>query len=370
MGYPNQPAPWQPGQPQQGYPPQQTGYAPGAPQGYAPQAPAGYAPGAPASGGGYNFGDLWTGADTTAGNLLPEGTYDAVVEEVTFGQTRSGDKGAWTIKFRVTTGPQANSPLTMTMAINPTKQDGSPNPAGMGIMFRQLHAMGVPVPPPIGAPGERPFWELGWTEQNVAQQMTGKPVQIRVIQNEWDGGTNNKVRDIKPARPGAPTQVQQAPQQAQAPAPYGQPGQQFPGQVVPGYQATGQPPQPQGGWAQGAQGAPPPYQAPQPQAQQWANPAGQPAQGPPQVQGQPPVPGAPQYAQPQQPGQPGMGQFTPQGQAGPQMPPPSPQGIPPAQPPWAQQAPQNGAPQPPQAPPAQPQPQQGQAPPAPPWGQQ
>jgi hypothetical protein len=355
MGYPNQPGqPWQ--QPQQGYAPPQ--------QGYAPQAPAGYgaAPGAPAAGGGYNFGDLWTGADTTAGNLLPEGNYDAVVESCEFGQTRGGDKGAWTIKFRVTTGPQAGALLTMTMAINPTKTDGSPNPAGMGIMFRQLHAMGVPVPPPIGAPGERPFWELGWTEQNVAQQMTGKPVIIRVIQNDWDGGTNNKVKDIKPAKPGAPTTVQQAPQQAPAMGGY------QPGQGQPQYGPSGfAPPVTPGGPVSYS-----PVAAQQGGTQQWANPAGQPAQGPPQAPpGMPPVPGAPQYAQPPQPGQPGMGQFTPQGMGGaPQMPPPSPQGAPPAMPPWAQQAPQNGAPAPQQ--PGQPpeQPQSGQAPPAPPWGQQ
>lgn len=358
MGYPNQPGQPYGQQPQQGYGPPAQGYGPPpVQQGYgAPQPPAGYgaAPGAPAGGGGYNFGDLWQGADTTAGELLPNGDYDAVVEEATFGQTRDGDKGAWTIKFRITTGPGAGRPVTMTMSISPAKRDGTPNPAGMGIMFRQLHAMSVPVPPPIGAPGERPFWELGWTEHNVAQQITGKPVLIKVIQNDWDGGTNNKVRDIKPARPGAPTQVQQgqqAPQQAPA---------------MGGYQ----PGPPAQGYAQ--QAPPQPYGAPHPQtAGQWQTPQGQPAQPP--MQAPPPVPGAPQYAQPQQPGQPGMQQFTPQGQAGPQMPPPGPpappQGQAPAQPPWAQQAPQNGAPAPQGQPPAPPA-QQGQAPPAPPWAQQ
>lgn len=350
MGYPNQP--WQPqGQPQgYGGPPAQQGYGPpqGQPQqGYAPQAPAGYggAPGAPAAGGGsYNFGDLWTGADKTAGELLPNADYDAVVDEASFGQTRSGDKGAWTIRFRVTTGPAAGRPVTMTMAINPTKGDGTPNPAGMGIMFRQLHAMGVPVPPPIGAPGEVPFWEQGWTEHNVAQAITGKPVLIKVVQNDWEGGTNNKIRDIKPARPGAPTQVQQGQPQAQAPATGGyQPGPPAQGFAPPPGQPMGPAPvPPQQPYAPPAQDYPqpgqqfpgqvfPPQQAPQgPPPQQWADPAGQSAPGPQQA--------------------------PPAGPAG-------------TQPPWAQGAPPNGAaPQAPQqAPPAQP--QQG-APPAPPWGQQ
>jgi hypothetical protein len=356
MGYPQQPGqPWQ--QPQQGYgPPAGPGYGPPPVQGgYASQGNTSYAPGAPAGGGGYNFGDLWTGADKTAGELIPVGDYDAVVEEAPFGQTRDGDKGAWTIKFRITTGPAAGRPVTMTMSISPTKKDGTPNPAGMGIMFRQLHAMGVPVPPPIGAPGERPFWELGWTEHNVAQQMTGKPVLIKVIQNDWDGGTNNKIRDIKPARPGAPTQVQQS--QPQAPAM----GGYQPGPVAQGYA----PPQ--------AQQAPNSYGQPQ-----WQNPAGQPAQGPPQQAPQGPY-GAPPGSFPGQ----ASPQGTPQGPPSPpqQVPPGQAPAGPPAQPPWAQQAPQSGAP-PMQQPGPAPAPQQapgqgaiptvppGQAPPAPPWAQQ
>jgi hypothetical protein len=340
---------------------------------------------------GYDFGALYGMADTSSIKPLEPGNYDAIVEDAEFGRTKDGTKGAWTIKFRTTTGERAGFPLTMTMSINPTKGDGSPNPQGLGIMFRQLAAMGVPVPP------DQPFWAMGWTEANVADYIKGRPVLIRVADDDYDGTVRSKVRDIRPARPGAPLQVQQAPQQPQGAMPPGQyqQGGQLPQQ---GFQGGGgavyppqQPPYGGGGGAYGqpqaAQGptAPGPWQSAQP-------PAG----------GQQQVPGAPPWAQPPVPGQGGMGEFTSQGQSyqgyqgqqppaqqpgpqyqggpgfpqGPQLLPEAPyqggyQGQPGQQPPF--QPPQNGYGQPQQAPQQQApqqQPQQPQgAPELPPWAQ-
>jgi hypothetical protein len=225
----------------------------------------------------------------------------------------------------------------MTMSINPTKTDGTPNDKGLGIMFRQLGAMGVPVPP------DQPFWTMGWTEENVAQAIVGKPVLLRVINDAYDGTPRSKVGDIKVAHPGAPTtvqQVQQAPVQQQAAMPPGYGGGYGQGQV------TMQPYPPQqpynGAYAQ--QQAPQGPTAPGP----WQN-AQQPAYPPQQPPQQ--VPGAPAWAQPPQPGQGGVGEFTSQGQ--------SYQGY------AGQQPPQQGQnPYPPQPP------QQGAYPPAPAQGYQ
>jgi hypothetical protein len=311
---------------------------------------------------------------------VPEDWYPAIVAESEFGRTKDETKWAWTIKFILTTGQYTGKQLTSTMAISPTKQDGSPNPAGLGILFRQIHVLGVPVGPPIGPQGEVPIWsqfpaQPGQEQQAVAaagaaaaQIMTGKACRIKVIQNEWDGGTNNKIRDIQPPKMGDPTTL---PQQGQQGAP--QPGQGF------------APPQPQQGWQQPQ--AAPQQGYPQPGAQP-VGPGGQPPWGgapqgqqapqpyPPQQAPQGPTQGAPaptagmpgaQPAMPgmANPGQPGMGQFTPQGQAqqwadpagNPAQPPPQAQPAAP-QPPW-----QNG-----QA--AQAQPGQPGAPAAPPWAQQ
>jgi hypothetical protein len=324
----------------------------------------------------YDFGALYGMADHSVGRVITEGNYDAIVEDGEWGKTKAGDKDAWTWKFRITTGPEASTPLTMTMAVSQVKDNGELNDKGMGIMFRQLGAMGIPVPPE-----QQPWWQLGWTPENVAQAAKGHPVLLRVIVNEWDGGTNNKVRDIRPPRPGAPLQVQQ-PQQPQQPAygnqpGYGQPPQgygQQPGYGQPAYGGQVQPngyqqqpaQQPGYGYPGQQQAAPPPQQGQAPGPWQNAQP---PAAGPPQQ-----IPGAPAWAQPPQPGQGDMGGYADQGQPqqGYQQGPPQgqPNGFPPpgqgygapAQGAPGQGAPpQQGAPSPSDAPPQQPQ--------RPPWAQ-
>jgi hypothetical protein len=309
MGYQQGPNPY--GQQPQGQPygqPQQGGYQQ-APQPYQQpqqaQSPFGQQ-GAPMGGGsGYDFGALYGQADMSR-QLLEADKYPAFIESSEFGRTQDGTKGMWTIVFR-TTGPGQKTPqapsgikLTMSLSISPKKNDGSDNSAGLGIMFRQLGAMGIPVPP------NQPFWELGWNEQQVAAAMVGKPVIIQVIQDEYEGTTRNKVRDILPGQPGQPTQVPQAQPQQQGFAP--------PPQAQGGFQPQQQMQQPQQ-----MQQAPAPFQ--QGQAPQWQGqaPQWQGQQQPQQFEGQGYGQGfgqqPQQMQQPMNPGQPGMGQFTPEGQA-------------------------------------------------------
>lgn len=344
---------------------------------------------------GYDFGALYGMADTTGVQLLDKGTYDAVCTESEWGATKDGTKGQWTVKTKVTTGQYAGAALTGSITVNQTKNDGSPNPQGLGIMFRELAAFGIPVPP------DQPFWALGWTPQQVAQAMVGKPLQIQVIQDEYDGTTRNKIRTFRAPRPGAPVQVEQQPQMAAGPGgvygtavpggyqPYGQPPAQQPG----GYPQQPDPyanpytqPQPAGYGQQPAAAAPGGYGYQQPVQQQgpvapgpWQN--AQPQGAGPQQPQQQAAPGVPAWAQPPQPGQGGQGEFTAQGQSWqpggqPQQQPtpqqpgvPQPQFQPPQQPPQGQPngaapaAPFNGQPQ------GQPnQPPQG-APELPPWAQ-
>lgn len=395
MGYPPQyppPPPQGYGQPQ-GYPPQP--YQQQAPQGYGQPQPYGQPQGyAPAGGGGYNFASLYGQADHSASMMYDAGLYDAVVEESDYGKTKDGTKGAWTIKFRTTSGVNSGkSPVTMTLSISPVKKDGQPNGVGMGIMFRQLGALGVPVPPEswpaqLGPVPPAPFWinpqtgqpfpDDGSAERYAAQIMTGRPCQIKIFHDDsYDGTPRMKINAILPPRPGAPTSWQQAQQpqyQAAAPPPlsvtYGNPqapgfaggGAAYPGQPQYTTGGPGYPQPPYGGVAGGGGGPAVPAQAPQAQPQ--------------------PNPAMPAWAQPPVPGEPGLGQFTPQGQGyqpshmappgqpAPYAAPPAPQQQqqqqqlpyppPPGQPP-VPQAQYNGQPQQPQ------QPQQG--PPLPPWEQ-
>jgi hypothetical protein len=342
MGYPPQsPGPWQPpGQqaPQQGYAPPQQGSYPPPQQGYAPPQ-QGYAP-QQAYGGGSDaeFSQLYGQANLGAGLLYDDGDRDAVVTEASYGLSQGG-KGQWVVTVRVTTGPNAGArELRSWLTINPTKKDGTPNPDGMGMMFNELHALGVPLPPPVGAPGEQGFWDMGWTREQVAQNMVGRPVTVVISTDHTQEPARNRIK-FRPARPGAPTAWPQPGQaQPQAPAMGGyQPGPVA--QPPAGYQQqyphpVGQPPAAQPGPG-GAGGG-------------YTYPAQE------QVQSGPAAPSG---------GQGGMGQFAP-----PQQGPPQPGQMPAM--PWQQNGTQQAPPpQLAQAPPAPG--QQGQAPPPEPWaGQQ
>jgi hypothetical protein len=337
MGYPQGPP--QQGPPQQG--PQQGGWQqppqqqqqPGYGDPYAQQGQGqGYAPfqgGQPMGGGsagGYDWNTLYGQADHSVGQLIDAGLYTAIVKSSDWDRTKDGTKGAWTITFILTSGPRPGMKQVFTMAVSPKTNKGEDNPEGMGRMFRQLAAMGIPVPPPYGQQG---WWQLGWNEQQVGQAMTGHPVLLQLIHDEYEGVTRNKVRDIQPPPPGAPTQMpqlaQQQPQGQQGFAPTQQAPQQWqPQQQQQGAPAPWQPPQqPQAqfegqGFGQGygqqqgppQQGPPPGYQGQQqPGYQQQGPPANY--QGPPQGYD----PSVPPYAQQPNPGAPGAQQFTQQGQA-------------------------------------------------------
>lgn len=348
---PGQQGGWQ-GQQQQGPPPgqqgwgQQQGPPAGQQGGWGQQQQGGYAPfqgGQPMGGGspsGYNWDQMYGMADHSVGQLIEPGQYTAIVKSATWDRTKTGDKSAWTITFILTSGPRPGMKITMTLSVSPKKNNGEDNEAGMGIMFRQLAAMGIPVPPPYGQQG---WWQIGWNEQQAGQAMVGHPVLLQLKHDEYDGVTRNKVQDILPPPPNAPTQLPQTAQQMQQAGPGPGPGQMqqgFQGGPGQGYQgqqgqAQGQAPQPwnnpQGGY-QGQQQGPPPGQGYDPYTQQGQQgpPPGQGGyqgqqggyqgqqQGPPANYQGPPQgydPNVPPYAQQPNPGAPGTGQFTGQGQA-------------------------------------------------------
>jgi hypothetical protein len=250
---------------------------------------------------GYDFGQLYGQANMTGMLRIPEAEYDMLCTKAEWGRSKDGTKGQWTVEMLITTGEHAGTKLSNVITINPVKNDGSPNPNGLGMMFRDLAAFGVPIPVPPG-----------WDEPGIARFMVGKPVTGQVKDDEYDGETRSKIRRFAPPRPGAPTQQSQngyAPQNGYGPqgSPYAQNGQNGYGQdpyaqpysgSMGGYPQQGQPAAPSWGGPEQQPGQPPQQTAPGP----WQ---GAPAQ----------VPGAPEWAQPAQPGQGGMAEFTPQGQS-------------------------------------------------------
>lgn len=343
MGYPPQ-QPWQQPQQPQGYPPQpgygqppQQGYQQ-APPGYGPPPAQGYGqPPAAPQGGGYGqpAGEpVWdrmyeTGDPNAAGGLLldPPGRFPAVVTESVWGPSRNGDKWGWTIKVQFTQGPHTGKALSTSRVISEYKNDGSPNTAGIAILFGELQAMGIPVGEKYGdPPGTVPFFRQPGGPQAAATAMVNRHVLTQIETDEAYG--NSKVRRIRPL-PGGGAQAAAQPQAAAAPGP------------------------PQGGYQAG-----PPQGYPQPPSQQQFA-YGQQAQAPQSWQAASAASGG------------GTGEFAPgstwnpgQPQQGPPAPPQGPPAGPPAQPPWQGQA--NGAPQQPAGPP---QGQMGGAPGQPPWAQ-
>lgn len=338
QGPPPQPAP---GYGQQGYPPQQQPPYGQGPYSGPPPPQQGYGP---PQGGGQGGEPVWDrmyeNSEPGAGGLLlePEGRWPAVITASVWGPSKDGTKWGWTITAQFTDGPHAGKSLVTSRIISEYKNDGTPNTAGISILFGELQAMGIPVGEKYGdPPGTVPFWRQGGG-QAAAQAMAGRPVMVQT-KNDYDYG-NTKIQRIRAPRPGQPTQAPPAPQQP----------------------AAGQPAPAMGGYQPG------------PPAPGYGPPQGQPAGYPPQ--GGPVPPQSWQQASAATGG--GMGEFA-QGQTWNPGPPAAPQQAPagpPAQPPWAQQP--NGAPppqgppagqQPPQAAPPQNQPQMGGAPPAPPWQQ-
>src|SRR6266702_1544317 len=243
--------------------------------------------------GQYDFNSLYGQADSSI-FVYDTNEVDAVVESSTWGRTKDGAKGQWDVRFRVTTGPNAGRaqirfPMTITT-------DGPSAAQSLGIMFRHLEAMGIPAD----------WVKSNPPEEQIAQAMVGKPVLLKIVLDEYEGVQRNKVRDVRPPRPGAPTTwPTYQPQQPAAMPGYGQ---------QPGYgQSPFQQPQyAQPQYAQPQQGyAPQP--APQaPAAQPW-NPMQQPQQPAPGY-GAAPAPYQPQQQAPQQPQQ---GQPQPQQPAAP-----------------------------------------------------
>lgn len=329
-------------QPQQGYPQQPyqqgppPGYGPppGAPQGtygppqqpYQQQGPQGYGP-PPQQGYGQQSAEPdWgrayeTGEARTGGMMLePEGKFPAVVTESEYGpHFAEGTKWGWIIKVQFTDGPHAGKSLTHRMAISEYKNDGTPNTAGIGILFKELATLGVPVGEKYGDPaGTVPFFAAQGGGHAAAQIMVGKPFLAEVKNDDY--GAKIRIRALRPGQGGhqAP-QTGAAPGQGYSPMPQQGPGappqqgqqqfaypqqpQQGPTPPQPWQNAQQAQPQPQGGTAEFTQQgtsnpAQPPWQQQNGAAAPQQAPAGPPPQGPPQQQAQPgQAPGAPPWAQ-------------------------------------------------------------------------
>lgn len=93
------------------------------------------------------------------------------------------DDDAALAEWRLTavTSPVIDGALSIAVPVRPE------DPQELGRMFRVLHVLGVLVPLPFGTkPESESFWEQGWDEHRVAEQMTGaKVMAARSSTGKW-----------------------------------------------------------------------------------------------------------------------------------------------------------------------------------------
>jgi hypothetical protein len=209
--------------------------------------------------------------------LDPEGSFPAVITESEYGpHFTEGTKWGWITKVQFTDGPHAGKVITHNMAINEFKNNGDPNPQGIGMLFKELRILGVPVGEKYGDPqGTTPYFVQQGGGHMAAQVMVGKPFLAVVKNSEY--GANIRIRELKPGQGGAPA-PQAATQQGQQQFAYPQQGQwQQPQQGPPTQQGPpGSAQTPPGGTSEfhpqtTSNPAPP---------QPWQNGAGAPQQAP------------------------------------------------------------------------------------------
>jgi hypothetical protein len=87
------------------------------------------------------------------------------------------DDGVSEWRLTAVTSPVIDGPLSLTVALQPY------TPESMGIAFRMLYLLGVPLPPPYGTES---FWSMGWSEDRAAEHMTGAKVMVaRSRKGHW-----------------------------------------------------------------------------------------------------------------------------------------------------------------------------------------
>lgn len=203
-----------------------------------------------------NFADLMNQA-SSGFDPLPDGTYNAEVVECTAGKTQKG-KTKFSAKFNVIDGPLVNRKVWNDFVISPE------NPNALGFFFKHMKALGL----------ERDYFGANPAPTQIASDIVGRRVQIKVGHHEYGGAIKNDVNDVLPplggpanaapgipgggAVPPAPAPAAPTPAAAPAPAP------------APAPAAATPPPAPQPAAAPApAPAAPAPAAAPEMSAEQY-----------------------------------------------------------------------------------------------------
>ena len=129
-----------------------------------------------------NFKDLMNAAADAGATYepLPNGEYEAVVEEASHTQTSTG-KTMFKMTYKITSGPFANRKVWGNQTISPE------NPNALGYFFRAMAALGL----------DSDFFGAGPTPDQVTQHLVGRSCIVVLTQREWNGEMRNEVKSLK-----------------------------------------------------------------------------------------------------------------------------------------------------------------------------
>lgn len=111
--------------------------------------------------------------------LIPKGIYNAEIDEVQFGNSKSSGAPMFTINYRITDGAYENRKLFQHVSFSPKALPGT-----KGTLLR--------IDPTIFSGPFRP--------EKVAQsgQLLNKKVRLKITHEDYDGEARAKVRDVLP----------------------------------------------------------------------------------------------------------------------------------------------------------------------------
>lgn len=135
---------------------------------------------------GVNWNDLLE----TAGHVgaLPPGPYDVEVTKAVRKDATTG-KLMYNVTFKVLSGPHANATIFNNFVVS------KDNPTAMGFFFRHMAAMGL----------TRDFFATNPAPEQVAQALHGKFATLDVINEEYQGVDQTRVKSVRPFQGTSPT---------------------------------------------------------------------------------------------------------------------------------------------------------------------
>lgn len=131
---------------------------------------------------GFSFTDLQKVASSAGFDLVPDGTYEALIDTGAKTKKSGNGKDMIAVAFKIQSGPQAGKGRVFhNFVISPD----SPN--ALAFFFRHMKVLGL----------DDKYFATNPPLDQVAKDLEGKSCTIEVGHREWNGTDRNEVKTIK-----------------------------------------------------------------------------------------------------------------------------------------------------------------------------